>query len=181
MSLVHSRGCAGIEAPLITVEVHLSGGLTSMHLVGLPETAVRESKDRVRAALINSCFKWPQSRITISLAPAELPKTACVVRLLVHLQSLSLIDLTHSRKRFTFIKSFTPGRTSTPLDTSTPAGRTAQIASPTLPGVNPPASITRRSPATRFATFQSAICPLPPYTPAGAASTTYRSAGHNDP
>jgi magnesium chelatase family protein len=63
-----------VEAPLITVEVHLSGGLPSMHMVGLPETAVRESKDRVRAALINSGFKWPQSRITISLAPAELPK-----------------------------------------------------------------------------------------------------------
>ena len=63
-----------MEAPLITVEVHLSGGLPSMHLVGLPETAVRESKDRVRSALINSGFKWPQSRITISLAPAELPK-----------------------------------------------------------------------------------------------------------
>jgi len=74
LSLVHSRGCAGVEAPLITVEVHLSGGLPSMHLVGLPETAVRESKDRVRSALINSGFKWPQSRITISLAPAELPK-----------------------------------------------------------------------------------------------------------
>ncbi len=74
LSLVHSRGCAGVEAPLITIEVHLSGGLPSMHLVGLPETAVRESKDRVRAALINSGFKWPQSRITISLAPAELPK-----------------------------------------------------------------------------------------------------------
>ena len=74
LSLVHSRGCAGVEAPQITVEVHLSGGLPSMHLVGLPETAVRESKDRVRSALINSGFKWPQSRITISLAPAELPK-----------------------------------------------------------------------------------------------------------
>ena len=74
LSLVHSRGCAGVDAPLITVEVHLSGGLPSMHLVGLPETAVRESKDRVRAALINSGFKWPQSRITISLGPAELPK-----------------------------------------------------------------------------------------------------------
>jgi magnesium chelatase family protein len=74
LSLVHSRGCAGVEAPLITVEVHLSGGLPSMHLVGLPETAVRESKDRVRSALINSGFKWPQSRITIALAPAELPK-----------------------------------------------------------------------------------------------------------
>jgi len=74
LSLVRSRGCAGVEAPLIRVEVHLSGGLPSMHLVGLPETAVRESKDRVRAAIINSGFKWPQSRITISLAPADLPK-----------------------------------------------------------------------------------------------------------
>lgn len=74
LALVYSRGCAGVEAPLITVEVHLSGGLPSMHLVGLPETSVRESKDRVRAALINSGFKWPQSRITIALAPAELPK-----------------------------------------------------------------------------------------------------------
>jgi magnesium chelatase family protein len=63
-----------VEAPPITVEVHLSGGLPSMHLAGLPETAVRESKHRVRAALINSGFKWPQSRITISLAPADLPK-----------------------------------------------------------------------------------------------------------
>ena len=74
LSLVYSRGCTGVEAPLILVEVHLAGGLPSMHMVGLPETAVRESKDRVRSALINSGFKWPQSRITIALAPAELPK-----------------------------------------------------------------------------------------------------------
>lgn len=74
LSLVHTRGCTGVEASLITVEVHLSGGLPVMSLVGLPETAVRESKDRVRAALLNSGFKWPQSRITIALAPAELPK-----------------------------------------------------------------------------------------------------------
>jgi len=71
---VRSRGCVGVESPLITVEVHLSGGLPALHLAGLPETAVRESKHRVRSALINSGFKWPQSRITISLAPAELPK-----------------------------------------------------------------------------------------------------------
>ncbi len=74
LSLVHTRGCTGVEASLITVEVHLSGGLPVMNLVGLPETAVRESKERVRAALLNSRFKWPQSRITIALAPAELPK-----------------------------------------------------------------------------------------------------------
>jgi len=57
LSLVRSRGCVGVESPLINVEVHLSGGLPSLHLVGLPETAVRESKDRVRAALLNSGFK----------------------------------------------------------------------------------------------------------------------------
>jgi magnesium chelatase family protein len=74
LSLVHSRACVGVEAPLITVEVHLSGGLPAMNLVGLPETAVRESKERVRSALLNSGFQWPQSRITIALAPAELPK-----------------------------------------------------------------------------------------------------------
>lgn len=74
LSLIRSRGCVGVEAPLITVEVHLSGGLPSMHMVGLPETAVKESKDRVRSALLNSRFKWPDSRITISLGPAELPK-----------------------------------------------------------------------------------------------------------
>ena len=74
LSLIYSRGCVGIEAPLITIEVHLSGGLPTMSMVGLPATAVRESKERVRAALLNSGFKWPQSRITISLAPAELPK-----------------------------------------------------------------------------------------------------------
>lgn len=74
LALIHSRGCAGVEAPQIAVEVHLSSGLPGMHMVGLPETSVRESKDRVRSAVINSGFKWPQSRITISLAPAELPK-----------------------------------------------------------------------------------------------------------
>jgi len=74
LALVNSRGCVGVEAPPVKVEVHLSSGLPRMLLVGLPETAVRESKDRVRSALLNSGFKWPQSRITISLAPAELPK-----------------------------------------------------------------------------------------------------------
>ncbi len=64
----------GVEAPLVTVEVYITGGLPTMSMVGLPATAVRESKDRVRAALLNSRFKWPQSRITIALALAELPK-----------------------------------------------------------------------------------------------------------
>ena len=74
LSQVYSRACVGVESPLITVEVHLSGGLPSMSIVGLPETAVKEAKDRVRAALLNAGYDFPVSRITISLAPAELPK-----------------------------------------------------------------------------------------------------------
>ena len=74
LSLIYSRGCVGVESPLVTVEVHTSGGLPTMSMVGLPNSAVREAKDRVRAAILNSDFKWPGSKITIALAPAELPK-----------------------------------------------------------------------------------------------------------
>ena len=75
LAIVHSRATLGIEAPLVTVEVHLSNGLPNFTIVGLPETAVRESRERVRSALINSQLQFPQQRITINLAPAELPKT----------------------------------------------------------------------------------------------------------
>ncbi len=74
LSIVYSRAQLGVEAPLVTVEVHLSGGLPSLSIVGLPETAVRESKDRVRSALLHSGFEFPTRRITINLAPADLPK-----------------------------------------------------------------------------------------------------------
>ena len=74
LAVVFSRAQLGIEAPLVTVEVHLSNGLPSLSIVGLPETAVRESKDRVRGAILNSGFEFPARRITINLAPAELPK-----------------------------------------------------------------------------------------------------------
>ena len=74
LAIVHSRAQTGIEAPAIQVEVHVSGGLPSLSIVGLPETAVKESKDRVRAALLNSYFEHPAARITINLAPADLPK-----------------------------------------------------------------------------------------------------------
>ncbi len=74
LARVRSRACVGITAPQVSVEVHLSGGLPGISMVGLPETAVRESRDRVRAALLNSGFDYPARRITISLAPAELPK-----------------------------------------------------------------------------------------------------------
>lgn len=69
-----SRARSGIHAPLVTIEVHLANGLPALSIVGLPEMAVRESKDRVRGALLNAGFEFPARRITINLAPADLPK-----------------------------------------------------------------------------------------------------------
>ncbi len=74
LAVVYSRGRSGIEAPLVTVEVHITNGLPALSIVGLPEAAVKESKDRVRGAIINSHFEFPIQRITINLAPADLPK-----------------------------------------------------------------------------------------------------------
>lgn len=74
LAIAHSRGLDGIAAPAVRVEVHLANGLPSFALVGLPDTEVKEARDRVRAALINSGFDFPQKRITVNLAPADLPK-----------------------------------------------------------------------------------------------------------
>jgi len=74
LAVLYSRASVGIQAPLVTVETHISGGLPGFTIVGLPETAVKESKDRVRSALLNSKFEFPTSRITVNLAPADLPK-----------------------------------------------------------------------------------------------------------
>ena len=74
VALIHTRALQGIDAPPVVAEVHLSNGLPAFTLVGLPETAVREAKDRVRSAIINSQFDFPNKRITINLAPADLPK-----------------------------------------------------------------------------------------------------------
>ncbi len=74
LAVIHTRAQLGIEAPPVAVEVHLSGGLPSMSIVGLPETAVKESRERVRSALITAGFDFPQRRVTINLAPADLPK-----------------------------------------------------------------------------------------------------------
>lgn len=74
LSVVYSRASAGIKAPLVTVETHISGGLPKLSIVGLPEAAVKESKDRVRSALLNSHLEFPNRRVTINLAPADLPK-----------------------------------------------------------------------------------------------------------
>jgi magnesium chelatase family protein len=74
LALVHSRAQAGMEAVPVTIEVHLTNGMPALSIVGLPETAVKESKDRVRSAIMNAQFEFPLKRITINLAPADLPK-----------------------------------------------------------------------------------------------------------
>ena len=74
LAVVYSRASLGIDAPLVSVEVHLSNGLPTFNIVGLPEASVKESRDRVRSALINGNFEFPAKRITVNLAPADLPK-----------------------------------------------------------------------------------------------------------
>ena len=74
LAVLRSRALAGLSAPEVTVEVHLANGLPSFTLVGLPDTEVKEARDRVRAALQNCQFEFPARRITVNLAPADLPK-----------------------------------------------------------------------------------------------------------
>ena len=74
LAVLHSRALSGLDAPEVTVEVHLANGLPSFTIVGLPDTEVKESRERVRAAIVNSRFEFPARRITVNLAPAELPK-----------------------------------------------------------------------------------------------------------
>lgn len=74
LAIVYSRACSGISAPLVTVEAHITRGLPGLNIVGLPEAAVKESRYRVRSALLNADFQFPRRRITINLAPADLPK-----------------------------------------------------------------------------------------------------------
>lgn len=74
LAVVYSRAQEGVSAPLVICEVHLSGGLPGTSIVGLPETAVREARDRVRAAILNCQLDYPQRKVTVGLAPADLPK-----------------------------------------------------------------------------------------------------------
>ena len=74
LAIIRTRAGLGLEAPEVLVEVHLSNGLPGITLVGLPEAAVKESRERVRSALVNAGFEFPLRRITLNLAPADLPK-----------------------------------------------------------------------------------------------------------
>ena len=72
-AVVSTRAGEGVNAPQVQVEVHLANGLPAFHLVGMAETCVKEARDRVRSALINSGFEFPAKRITVNLAPATIP------------------------------------------------------------------------------------------------------------
>lgn len=74
LAVLKSRALAGMEAQEVSVEVHLANGLPAFTIVGLADTEVKESKDRVRAAIQNGGFEFPAQRITVNLAPADLPK-----------------------------------------------------------------------------------------------------------
>ena len=74
LATIQSRALLGVDALAVTVETHLSNGLPAFAIVGLPETAVKESKERVRSAIINSGLEYSTRRITINLAPADLTK-----------------------------------------------------------------------------------------------------------
>ena len=76
LAVINSRALLGMAAPRVTVEVHLAAGLPSFNIVGLPETEVKESKDRVRSAIQNALLDFPAKRITVNLAPADLPKAS---------------------------------------------------------------------------------------------------------
>ena len=78
LAVLKSRALAGMEAPEVTVEVHLGRGLPSFTIVGLADTEVKEARERVRAAIQNARFEFPASRITVNLAPADLPNKPAV-------------------------------------------------------------------------------------------------------
>jgi len=105
LAVVFARASHGIHTPLVSVEVHLSNGLPSMSIVGLADTEVKESKDRVRSAIINSHFDFPAQRITINLAPADLPKQGARLDLAIAIGILVAsrqVEVTHL-ENFEFI------------------------------------------------------------------------------
>jgi len=77
LAVVSCRAQLGVQAPEVAVEVNLGGGLPNVQIVGMAETAVKEARDRVRAALQNAGFRFPDGRLTVNLAPADLPKDGC--------------------------------------------------------------------------------------------------------
>lgn len=92
LAITYCRAHNGMEAPLVTIEVHLSAGLPAFSIVGLPEAAVREARDRVRSAILNSQYDFPQGRLTVNMAPADLPKQGGQFDLAIALGILAASD-----------------------------------------------------------------------------------------
>ena len=92
LAITYCRAHNGMDAPLVTIEVHLSAGLPAFSIVGLPEAAVREARDRVRSAILNSQYDFPQGRLTVNMAPADLPKQGGQFDLAIALGILAASD-----------------------------------------------------------------------------------------
>ena len=102
-SKIYSFGVRGIEGFTVTVETHISGGLPGFEIVGLPDNAVKEAKERVRSAIKNNHLSYPQSRITVNLAPSDIKKTGAVYDLPVLLGILSAKgDLDEINEKYAF-------------------------------------------------------------------------------
>lgn len=93
LAVVHTRACEGVRAPDVLIEAQLAPGLPAFNLVGLPEAEVKESRDRVRAAIHNAEFDFPVRRVTINLAPADVPKEGSRFDLGIALSVLAAAEL----------------------------------------------------------------------------------------
>lgn len=98
LSVVFTRANQGVDAPLVTVETHLSNGIPSLSMVGLPETAVKESRERVRCAILNAGLEFPARRITINMAPADIPKSGGRYDLAIALSILAASEQISSKR-----------------------------------------------------------------------------------
>jgi magnesium chelatase family protein len=134
LAIVHSRGSSGIHAPSVTVEAHLTGGMPRFSVVGLPETAVKESKDRVRSALLNTHFEFPPRRITINLAPADLPKNGGRFDLPIALSILAALEQIPSKilAEYEFVGELTLSGELRPIHGALPVAIAARDANRTL-------------------------------------------------
>lgn len=123
LAVAYTRAKLGINAPLVSIEVHLSNGLPGFHMVGLPETAVKESKDRVRSAIINSHFEFPARRITVNLAPADLPKEGSRFNIAIAIAILAASDQLPREhlKDYEFIGELALSGETRPVDAVLPA------------------------------------------------------------
>ncbi|MEQ9465183.1 MAG: YifB family Mg chelatase-like AAA ATPase [Haliea sp.] len=134
LSVIFSRAAVGIASPPVQVEAHLANGLPSFSIVGLPETAVRESRDRVRCALQNSHFEFPDRRITVNLAPADLPKEGGRFDLPIALGILAASGQLPSTDlaRYEFVGELALGGTIRPIPGIVPAAQACTSAGRTL-------------------------------------------------